>query len=292
MSFRLREVIDPEQLRAEVDAFAARHGAEEHRRHRVMASAAGHGRGVRGWRIGDTAGQARGLLLHRGSAPVLLALAEAADAAALARLLAADDAEPVLPRTADGAVELLGAATSVEAVARALAEHTGGRARRAMGMHLLICRQLRPPPSVSAGAPRRAGPQDGPVVAELVAGFIREALPHRAADADELGRRAVQDLEGDHGLTLWEDGGRAVAITRLGMPAVQGRSISLVYTPPGLRGRGYASSLVASLTAEALAGGAEVVDLATDVDHPVSTRLYEALGYERIGAHASWVVDQ
>ena len=293
MSVTLLELTDPAQLRAEVEDLAARHGGELHRRHRVMASAAGQGRGVRGWRLEDASGGTLGYLIHRGSAPVLLALAETGAAAAVGRLLAEELAGggPALPRAEDGAVELLGPAGPTEAVARALAGAGGGTARRAMGMHLLVCRRLRAPGREPAGAPRRAGPADGEVVAELTAAFIREALPHRAAEAVELGQRAAGELDGEHGLTLWDDDGRAVAITRLGIPAAGGRSISLVYTPPELRGRGYASALVASLTAEALSQGAQVVDLSTDADHPFSTRLYEVLGYERVGAHASWVVD-
>ncbi len=294
MSWTLREVEEPERLRAAVEVFADTYGTEVHRRHRVMASAAGQGRGVRGWLVEGAAAQVHGILLHRGTPPVLLALAEVATAPQVARLLSSERRGPdqVLPPTAGGGVELLGAATTAEAVARALAEASDGRARRAMGLHLLVCRQLRPPDRVCDGAPRRAEPRDAPVVAELTSAFIREALPHRAAEAPELGRRAVEDLDGEHGLTLWEEGGQAVALARLGVPAAGGRSISLVYTPPRLRGRGYASGLVAALTAEALAGGAELVDLSTDVDHPFSTRLYEALGFERVGAHASWVVEQ
>jgi hypothetical protein len=55
-----------------------------------------------------------------------------------------------------------------------------------------------------------------------------------------------------------------------------------VYTPPELRGRGYASALTAYVSAEQLAAGRSFCFLYTDLANPTSNRIYVALGYERV----------
>lgn len=54
--------------------------------------------------------------------------------------------------------------------------------------------------------------------------------------------------------------------------------IGPVFTPPGLRGRGYAGNLVAALAGQIMAEGA-VPSLFARIDHPVPNRLYAALGF-------------
>jgi predicted GNAT family acetyltransferase len=56
-----------------------------------------------------------------------------------------------------------------------------------------------------------------------------------------------------------------------------------VYTPPQLRERGYAGSLVAAASRRALASGARRCMLFTDLANATSNRLYASLGYRRIG---------
>jgi predicted GNAT family acetyltransferase len=55
-----------------------------------------------------------------------------------------------------------------------------------------------------------------------------------------------------------------------------------VYTPPGLRGRGYASALVAAVSQLALDRGAATCALATDLANPTANRIYQALGYRPV----------
>jgi predicted GNAT family acetyltransferase len=55
-----------------------------------------------------------------------------------------------------------------------------------------------------------------------------------------------------------------------------------VYTPPGRRGRGYATALVAALSAELLAAGRRFCFLYTDLANPTSNRIYQRIGYERV----------
>jgi predicted GNAT family acetyltransferase len=63
-----------------------------------------------------------------------------------------------------------------------------------------------------------------------------------------------------------------------------GRSaaISMVYTPSALRGRGYAGSVTAALTARAFAQGKTLVCLFTDRRNPYSNRCYEKIGFRLV----------
>ncbi|MFN2518913.1 MAG: GNAT family N-acetyltransferase [Jatrophihabitantaceae bacterium] len=62
--------------------------------------------------------------------------------------------------------------------------------------------------------------------------------------------------------------------------------IGPVYTPPELRGRGYAAAVTAAATRDALGAGSVPV-LYTDVANPTSNRLYQRLGYYPVEDRAS-----
>ena len=55
-----------------------------------------------------------------------------------------------------------------------------------------------------------------------------------------------------------------------------------VYTPPSLRGRGYASAGVASVSQLLLEEGRRWCFLLTDVANPTTQHLYEAIGYRPV----------
>ena len=58
-----------------------------------------------------------------------------------------------------------------------------------------------------------------------------------------------------------------------------GARVGAVYTPPSLRGRGYAAGVVAEVSRRALAGGHRFCSLYTDLANPTSNALYQRLGY-------------
>ncbi len=62
-----------------------------------------------------------------------------------------------------------------------------------------------------------------------------------------------------------------------------GIRVGLVYTPPALRGRGYASACVAATSDRALASGRRFCTLYTDLANPTSNGVYRRIGYRRIG---------
>ena len=56
-------------------------------------------------------------------------------------------------------------------------------------------------------------------------------------------------------------------------------AVSLVYTPPALRGNGFASATVAALSQRELDAGMRWCSLFTDLANPTSNHIYAEVGY-------------
>jgi len=139
------------------------------------------------------------------------------------------------------------------------------------------------------GRMREAGPGDIPTVLDWLDGFAEEALgeaPHRE-EAEATYRRREADPDG--AWLLWDDNG-PVSLAAYGNPTPTGTRVGPVYTPPEHRGRGYATSLVADLTAERLSAGLAFCFLFTDLANPTSNAIYARIGYEPVADWDSWIL--
>ena len=74
---------------------------------------------------------------------------------------------------------------------------------------------------------------------------------------------------------------RAVSLASFGQRTPNGIRVGPVYTPPGLRGNGYASALVGQMTAELL-GLHRFCFLFTDLANPTANGIYQRIGYEAV----------
>ena len=83
------------------------------------------------------------------------------------------------------------------------------------------------------------------------------------------------------GIFFWIDQ-RPVAMAGFSGPTPNGIRIGPVYTPPELRGRGYASAAVAALSQRLLDGGRKFCFLYTDLANPTSNSIYQAIGYRPV----------
>jgi predicted GNAT family acetyltransferase len=81
---------------------------------------------------------------------------------------------------------------------------------------------------------------------------------------------------------FWEDG-KPVSMATKTMPTDNGMSVGGVYTPPELRGKGYATSCVAELSRNILQSGKKFCRLTTDLANPTSNSIYIKIGYKPIG---------
>jgi predicted GNAT family acetyltransferase len=133
-----------------------------------------------------------------------------------------------------------------------------------------------------AGGLRFAAEADRPRLLEWLAAFAHEAL--HEDDRDDAALNAIVDhrlASAAAGLALWEDG-EAVSLAGFGGATPNGIRIGPVYTPPGLRGRGYASALVAALSQLLLDGGRRFCFLYTDLANPTSNAIYRRIGYRLV----------
>ena len=116
--------------------------------------------------------------------------------------------------------------------------------------------------------------------------FVAEALPEAPPESSaEFVDRREEDPDG--GLVIWDDGG-AVSLAGFGGRTPSGIRVGPVYTPPDLRGRGYASALTADLTRQLLAGGRRFCFLYTDLANPTSNNIYQRIGYRPVSDADLW----
>ncbi|MFG6497114.1 GNAT family N-acetyltransferase [Fictibacillus sp. UD] len=108
------------------------------------------------------------------------------------------------------------------------------------------------------------------------------------AEAEEYARARLEN----EFLFIWEEDGRPVSMAAKTRPIIKGVSVNLVYTPRDLRGRGYASALVASLSDFLLQEGFEFCTLYTDLANPTSNKIYQNIGYQPVCDYIELKFDQ
>lgn len=135
------------------------------------------------------------------------------------------------------------------------------------------------------GSMRAYDAADRPRVIEWVRAFIAEAQP----DAPERRvEKFVDDRASGRGsLVLWDHDGFAVSLAGHGSETPNGARVGPVYTPPELRGRGYASGLTAALT-EQLLERKRFCFLFTDLANPTSNSIYQRIGYRPVTDVTLW----
>jgi GNAT superfamily N-acetyltransferase len=142
-------------------------------------------------------------------------------------------------------------------------------------------------PPAPPGRPRPAQPADHATATEWVSAFVDETGVTR--DGNIAHNVDVRIKEGR--LTLWDHDGATVSLAGTA-PTVRGVTrIGPVYTPPALRGRGYARALVAEVSRNRLDDGSTACCLFTDLANPVSNAIYQQVGYRPVGDFAELVFD-
>jgi predicted GNAT family acetyltransferase len=87
-------------------------------------------------------------------------------------------------------------------------------------------------------------------------------------------------MVGEGSFRLWESDGAVVSMTGTHEAPPIGARIGPVYTPPELRGHGYATALVAAASQEQLDAGRPACYLHTDLANPTSNAIYQRIGYD------------
>ncbi|MFI1302183.1 GNAT family N-acetyltransferase [Streptomyces sioyaensis] len=167
-----------------------------------------------------------------------------------------------------------------EAVAGAWQRRHGGTVTTAERLRLYRLDQLIEPSPAPAGTARRATPADRDLLLAWFTAFAAEVgdpppRDARAVDARIAGGRCL----------LWETDGRPVAMAGHTPPLSGAARVAPVYTPPELRGRGYAGAVTAATSRAVRAGGTQELLLFTDLANPTSNALYQRLGYRPVEDH-------
>jgi uncharacterized protein len=171
--------------------------------------------------------------------------------------------------------QLLGPLASVERFAAA----SGPAWSVVMSQGIYECRDVVVPRGVP-GVRRLARANDRALLSEWSRRLALEALGEERTAEESIDR--VDGHISRCSLHVWEDGGRAVSVAAAVAPTPHGIRINNVYTPPELRGRGYAGALVAALTQNVLDSGRQFAFLHTDLSNPTSNALYVRIGYRRV----------
>ncbi len=182
---------------------------------------------------------------------------------------------------------VVGALPEVERFAALYSARTRSQARRRMGQGVYALGEVVLPPQ-PPGAARKANVDDREAVLRMWIAFGEEALHEDSPARERAARTLDQRLSSPRlGVMLWEDAGEIVSLAGWGGETPNGIRIGPVYTPPELRGRGYATALTAELSGRLLdgglfPGGRRFCFLYTDLANPTSNAIYERIGYRRV----------
>jgi predicted GNAT family acetyltransferase len=160
--------------------------------------------------------------------------------------------------------------------------------RMAQGVFALDAVRSVPP---APGAARAAVPGDRSLILRWLEAFTAEALPEETFVGERTARgvdRALDPEVGEAGIWVWEDGAEVTALAAFGSPTPGGSRLGPVYTPPGRRRRGYATCLVAAVSAWLLGRGRRRCFLYTDLANPTSNAIYRRIGYEQVAESAEY----
>lgn len=128
------------------------------------------------------------------------------------------------------------------------------------------------------GQARLATGKDAELVGNWLTAFFQEAVPYdRLPPRDELELAA-----GEGRFMYWIDEGQPVSMAGIARRLRDSAAITGVYTPPELRGRGYAGSVAAATVERIYAEGRKTACLYTDLRNAASNRCYVKIGFRPV----------
>ncbi|WP_046734005.1 GNAT family N-acetyltransferase [Streptomyces humi] len=202
--------------------------------------------------------------------------------------LTADETETLVDGLLDRGHPVTGFASeqaTAAAFATAWQRRTGVTARLGERQRLYRLAELTDPSPLPEGRARVASEADRDLLVRWYGGFLADAGLHAGRDGGEWA-----DFRLSYGgVTLWETpDGTPVSMAGV-TPTIAGQArIAPVYTPPELRGRGYAGAVTAQVSRAALAEGVGDLLLFTDLANPTSNALYQRIGYRPVADWAEY----
>ena len=196
-----------------------------------------------------------------------------------------DAVRSVVNVIADEGVELPGVNGEAATVAHfvgAYSEGTGFSARPTRGERLYELASV--VGQSASGALRRGSDEDLGFLVESFIAFVTEIGEPSGGSESLVARRLAAGQ-----LWVWDDDA-TVSLCGLSAPTEGVARVGPVYTPPERRGRGYASALVAAVSAEVEAAGRRCI-LYTDLQNPTSNSIYRRIGYSAVAEGLAYEFD-
>ena len=137
---------------------------------------------------------------------------------------------------------------------------------------------LREPPRHpdAEGCSRTATLADMPLLFEWMLAFRQEAVPHDVPPQ----REKVEKNAASGRYLFWMVDGEPVSLAGIARELKTVSAVGPVYTPPGMRRRGYAGAATAALCERIFAAGKSAACLYTDLRNPYSNRCYAKIGFK------------
>jgi GNAT superfamily N-acetyltransferase len=177
---------------------------------------------------------------------------------------------------------VLGPEPTGRLLAQVVGRQLGTTPQLLMSQRIHELHAVQPPDNLPPGRLRAARDADTEVVIEWVAAFMEHA--GEQGDAAALAR----DRIGRGLLYLWEADG-PVSMAAWTGKTPNGVRVNLVYTPPALRGKGYATACVTGLSTLLLQHN-RFCCLYTDLANPTSNAIYHRIGYRPVCDAAVYLV--
>jgi uncharacterized protein len=184
---------------------------------------------------------------------------------------------------------VIGLPATAQVFAKQWAAQSGDKyhLRTLMGVYEL--RSVTPPTYAAAGHMANAKAEDIEVVLEWSVAMEREIHPEAEPDR-EIFRASLSRRIAAGDIYFWYIEGQTEPVTQAakGRDTLTGAVVNLVYTPPALRGKGYATACVAALSAHLLAEGVAFCALFTDMQNPISNSIYQKMGYRYVSPYEEY----
>lgn len=130
----------------------------------------------------------------------------------------------------------------------------------------------------ASGHARAVTSKDAALFADWLTAFYREAAPHDPIPA----RDALERTAAEGRYSFWIDDEHPVSMAGIVRRLRTCAAIAGVYTPPDLRGRGYAGSVIAAVVERIYAEGRTTACLYTDLSNLFSNRCYAKIGFKPV----------
>lgn len=135
------------------------------------------------------------------------------------------------------------------------------------------------------GSPRVVCAADAPLLHEWLVAFHEQAVPQDPPPE----KAGVEKAAASGRFLFWTVNDSPVSVAAIARRLRQTGAIAPVYTPPDLRGRGYAGSVTAAVADRLFAEGKTAVCLFTDLRNPMANRCYAKIGFRAYGDASHYV---